>query len=114
MTIGERLKEMRGVRTQAEAAKLIGIAAPAWRVYESDRSIPGGKLLAKMSTAFGVSTDWILGLEAKTSVVARNSAVVIGNGTATINQPGNAGICKTCEIRKKLASLERAFSKLST
>jgi|HubBroStandDraft_6_1064221.scaffolds.fasta_scaffold643826_2 transcriptional regulator with XRE-family HTH domain len=40
MTAGERLKEWRGQRTQAEAAKLLGISQAALSDYESDRKTP--------------------------------------------------------------------------
>lgn len=109
MTIGERLRIVRGSRSRREVAALVGMKQQAWAVYESNQSAPGAKLIIKIAKTFGVSTDWLLGVDEKPQVVATNSAVVIGVGDATNNLPtaGKALICKRCPIKRKLEKMKK-------
>ena len=112
MTIGERLKIVRGTRSRREVASLVGMKQQAWAIYEGNQSAPGAKLLVKIAKTFGVSTDWLLGVDEKPHVVANNSAIVIGVGDATNHLPeaGEALICKKCPIKKKLERLKRMIA----
>ena len=104
MTIGERLKMLRGNLSQREAANRVGMKQQLWRIYECDESAPGAKLIMKICETFGCKADWLLGLtREKGHIVATKSAVVIGSGTAINNaEPGASPICRKCEIRKRL------------
>ena len=104
MTIGERLRILRGSLSQREAANRVGMKQQMWRVYESNASAPGAKLIMKICQTFGCQSDWLLGLTKENGrIVATNSAVVIGSGTAINNaEPGESPICRKCEIRKRL------------
>ena len=62
MRIGERLKELRGALSQAEAAKRIGVAQQGWARYESGSVAPGADALCRICSEFGVASDWLLGL----------------------------------------------------
>lgn len=109
MTIGQRMKLLRGKLSQREAANRIGMKQPLWRVYESDKSKPGAEQIVRICEAFGCEADWLLGLDKEQGrVVATNSAIVIGSGTA-INglEPGESPICRKCEIRKKLEKIRK-------
>ena len=108
MTIGERLKTLRGKLSQREAANRIGMKQQMWRVYESDQSAPGAKLIQKICEAFGCKADWLLGIDEDDSrIVAHNSAVVIGSGTAiNMPEPGESPICRKCPIKKRLERIE--------
>lgn len=83
-----------------------------WRVYETDESMPGAKLIMKICETFGCQSDWLLGLEKEHGrIVATNSAVVIGSGTAINNaEPGKSPICRKCEIRKRMERINKLAS----
>jgi len=109
MTIGERLRIVRGTRTRKEVAAMMGMKQQAWAVYEANQSAPGAKLLIRIAEAFHVSIDWLLGVDGSAKVVATNSAVVIGNGTATNHAAtaGEADICRRCPVKRKLEELKK-------
>lgn len=110
MSIGEKLKALRGNLSQREAANRIGMKQPLWRIYEADKSKPGADLIIKICETFGCDADWLLGLERqKGRIVATNSAVVIGSGTAVNGnaEPGEAALCRKCEIKKKLERIKK-------
>jgi len=112
MTIGERLKQLRGKLSQREAANRVGMIQQQWRIYESDQSTPGAKLIVKICETFGCQSDWLLGLKKEDGrIVATNSAVVIGGGTAINNaEPGASPICRKCEIRKRMEKINKLAS----
>ena len=110
MTIGQRLKILRGELSQREAANRIGMKQPLWRIYEADTSKPGAELIVKICETFGCEADWLLGLErSHGKIVATNSAVVVGSGTASNGgmMPGESPICRKCEIRKRLERIRK-------
>ena len=61
--IGERMKELRGLISQHQAAAGVGIKAANWNVYENGKSLPGAKVIIKLCQYYGVSADWLLGLD---------------------------------------------------
>jgi len=109
MTIGDRLRMLRGNLSQREAANRVGMKQQMWRVYESNASAPGAKLIMKICETFGCKSDWLLGLTTENGrIVATNSAVVIGSGTAINNaEPGASPICRKCEIRKRMEKIAK-------
>ena len=122
MSIGTRLKELRESNglTQVQAAARVGMKQQAWRVYETDASMPGAKLIVKICDEYGVSADWLLGLDRGTSAAqvktGDNSAVAIGaNARASVRgtfaAPGDAPMCAKCPHLKRLKKLEAAFAK---
>ena len=112
MTIGSRLRQLRGNLSQREAANRVGMKQQMWRIYESDASAPGAKLITKICETFGCKSDWLLGLTTENGrIVATNSAVVIGSGTAINNaEPGDSPICRKCEIRKRYEKIAKLTS----
>ena len=58
---GQRLRELRGEKTQAEAAQAIGLKASSYSMYESGRREPGFETLVMIADHYGVSTDYLLG-----------------------------------------------------
>ena len=124
MSIGTRLKELRESNglTQVQAAARVGMKQQAWRVYETDASMPGAKLIVKICDEYGVSADWLLGLDerggsAATTVTAgAGAAVAIGahaqaTSRATSAAPGEMPACSKCPHLKRLKKLEAAFAK---
>jgi transcriptional regulator with XRE-family HTH domain len=58
-TIGQRLKWVRGSRTQVEFAQELDISTPALQKYELNESVPGGLALAKLAEK-EINVNWIL------------------------------------------------------
>lgn len=68
-TFAERLKELRGKRSQADFARLLGIAnPPTYQRYEAGR-IPDPEILCQIANQFGVTVDWLLGRDTPHAVV---------------------------------------------
>ena len=63
--IGERLKQLRIEKglTQAEVAKALGVNKSCVSKYENDKNLPKAFVLLKMVKFFGVSANYILGLD---------------------------------------------------
>ncbi|MGE6718681.1 helix-turn-helix domain-containing protein [Peribacillus frigoritolerans] len=59
--IGNKLKKLRGKRTQEEVALKIGVSRARYSHYENGRSEPDMEILQKMADYFNVSTDYLLG-----------------------------------------------------
>ena len=62
--LGERLKELREDRgyTQKQLSEKLGINSVTYLHYEKDLREPPLSLLADMAVFFGVSVDYLLGL----------------------------------------------------
>jgi DNA-binding XRE family transcriptional regulator len=52
--------------TQRDVAKRFKLSPSAVCLWESGQTEPGAKMLADLAQWFGVSTDWLLGVDAKT------------------------------------------------
>ena len=64
-TFSERLKTIRKKRgfTQGYVADEVGITRPAYTAYESGKREPDFSILSKLAEVYGVSTDYLLGIE---------------------------------------------------
>ena len=51
--------------TQAELAKRVGVSKAMISAYETEIRYPSYDVLIKLSSVFGVTTDYLLGLEKK-------------------------------------------------
>ena len=63
MSTGAKLKELRGIKTQQEVADEIGITKSALAMYERDERIPRDEVKIRIAEYFGVSSDYLLGVE---------------------------------------------------
>lgn len=61
MTLGKRLRILRGDRTQQEIGKKLGISRARYSHYETDHVQPDHELLYKIADVFEVSIDYLLG-----------------------------------------------------
>ena len=68
--VAERLKAIRGTRTQAEMAEILGIAQQGWARYESGKVMPGAEVIHQICVKLHISADYILGLTDNESGVA--------------------------------------------
>ena len=59
--IGRRIRTIRGDRTQAEFAKIVGVSRAALANYETGRTIPSDFVILKMANAVGVAPSVISG-----------------------------------------------------
>jgi len=60
----DRLKELRGDKSQAEVARLLGVKQQNWARWENGIVFPGAETLHHICTTFHISADWLLGLSA--------------------------------------------------
>lgn len=65
MNVGETIKELRKEKamTQTDLAKELFVSQDTISLWELNKSLPDVKCVVKMAILFGVSTDYILGLE---------------------------------------------------
>ncbi|MBQ8230030.1 MAG: helix-turn-helix transcriptional regulator [Clostridia bacterium] len=61
----ERLKQLRTEKnlSQAQLAKEIDVTQPAIAYWETGKKIPSAQAIITLAQYFGVSTDYLLGLE---------------------------------------------------
>ncbi len=81
-----RLRELRGSENQTNFAKAIGLRQTTYSNFERGTREPGLQIVGEIATRFGVSVDWLLGLDSHsrtTSVVATGASVAANNSTVT-------------------------------
>lgn len=61
MTFGEKLKQLRGKRTQGDVANLLNISRATYSHLENNRIEPSMTVLNSIADLFCVSTDYLLG-----------------------------------------------------
>ena len=66
VNMGNKLKKLRieNGLTQKQIAERVGVAVSAISSYESEVRYPSYAILVKLATAYGVSTDYLLGMPA--------------------------------------------------
>lgn len=77
MTLGERLRKLRGERMQKEIADELGISRARYSHYERDHVQPDHELLYKMADVYGVSIDHLLGRMAAAQGISKDEALII-------------------------------------
>ena len=60
--LAERLRELRGDVSQCEFAAKIGVKQTSYSSWERGVKDPAAQTVAQISSTFGVSADWLLGL----------------------------------------------------
>lgn len=55
MSVGKKLRELRGSRTQDEISKELGITKSSYAMYERDERVPRDEVKVRISNFFGVS-----------------------------------------------------------
>jgi len=105
-----RLLEARlqaGFASQSQAARELDIPQQTYGNYESGRSFPKEDILLKIAVTFGVSIDWLLGLdtpEQKDAALANGVRIKAAN----IRAHAATVLKKAGELLKSLEELERA------
>ena len=57
MSIGKKLRELRGGRTQDEISKKLGITKSSYAMYERDKRIPRDEVKIRISNFFNISVQ---------------------------------------------------------
>ncbi|WP_319778409.1 helix-turn-helix domain-containing protein [Maridesulfovibrio sp.] len=60
MTIGERIKRVRGEISQTKFAESLGIVQRTLANYEIEKSLPNSVFLANLAQKYSVSSEWLL------------------------------------------------------
>ncbi|MBQ6339234.1 MAG: helix-turn-helix transcriptional regulator [Kiritimatiellae bacterium] len=92
---GERLRELRGCKSQASFARELGLSQVVYGRYELNQREPNLDTLCHIGLTLGISADWLLGLPERggtARVTAGDGAAVAIGGTAT------ASNCRDCPI----------------
>jgi len=86
--VGKRLRELRTARglTQAEFGKLIGVGKSAVSQYESGARAPDTAALRRIAASFGVTTDWLLGLDESRDPMVKEPRAVYSAGNSGKDQ----------------------------
>lgn len=86
---GDRLREVRGFRSQSEIARVCGVSQTTYSYWEKGKTEPSIEKISKICEFFSVSSDYLIGLSDDPRpnrggpVSANNSAVAIGGGNAS-------------------------------
>ena len=57
LSIGEKLKSLRGNKTQDEMAKALGITKSSYAMYERDQRVPRDEVKVRICNFFNVSVE---------------------------------------------------------
>ena len=100
VNLGEKLRKLRLDKglTQVEMSKRLGISPIMISSYELEKRSPGFDVLIKLSAFFGVTTDYLLGIEKQRTVNVHglndNEIEIINNmAEALRNKSKTSNIC---------------------
>ncbi|MDV6367353.1 MULTISPECIES: helix-turn-helix domain-containing protein [Bacillus cereus group] len=80
MRFGEKLKQLRGQKTQDQVAKDIGISRARYSHYENERTEPDMELIHKIAAYYKVTTDYLLGRSEDPELDAEENKIVSEEG----------------------------------
>ncbi|MEK5070551.1 helix-turn-helix domain-containing protein [Sporosarcina sp. FSL K6-1508] len=80
--IGERMKQLRGNRTQEDIASLIGVSRARYSHYENGRSEPDLVMLEKIADCYEVTVDELLG---RTDIAEPHNKVTVAGQEITLS-----------------------------
>jgi len=91
--IPSRLQELRGSKTQAYMARVMGMEVQRYVRYETGQTIPRADTVYWFCKMFNVSADWLFGLKS-----LNNGDVTIGNNNFNSGRIG--ADCSNCPVLK--------------
>ena len=59
MSVGAKLRELRGSRSQLEVANVVGISKSALAMYERDERVPRDEIKIRLANYYGQSVQFI-------------------------------------------------------
>lgn len=102
LTLGVRLKKLRGVRKLPEVAKLVGCSQSALYSYESGENVPNVAVAYRLAKLYGVTVEDLIGDEKELRV---SEAMAAAYYSADRMQRAASVIARAREIHKKLENL---------
>ena len=63
--LGKKLKQLRGNKSQVNAAKIMEVSQQCWQAWESNTNELSATTIHGICTKFNCSADWLLGLNEK-------------------------------------------------
>lgn len=111
----ERIREVRGEKTQQEVAQLLSIDKNKWWRWESGLCEPDLATLVSISLVFNVSIDWLLGLDLETDGEPRSESRQDAMGDGLKNQirqfkaKAELAVQKATELLKSVTELEKGM-----
>lgn len=86
--LGERIKELRKEYgyTQPEFAKIIGVSNAVVSYWENDLNEPKATYIKAIAECFGVSADYLIGIEDETGAKIKNAYYNNGVHIGDVNQ----------------------------
>ena len=72
--VADRIKALRVIKgsTQAELARKLGVTRSSVNAWELGISVPSTQYIVELATIFGVSTDYLLGVDSSSTVKINN------------------------------------------
>ena len=104
----ERVKALRGDRTQQEVADLIGTTKNRWSIWELGRCEPKLSDVVLLCETFSVSANWLLGLPEK-DAVKQTKTSGLKNNVRQIHSLAERMMTKTNELMSLTAEMESAL-----
>ena len=105
LPLPQRLRELRGMRTQQQMAEAVGVTQASYAQWETGRRHEKLKAFARMCRALNVSADWLLGLDD-----GRVHLRIDGELTE-LREQADALADNANDLRRRLASLEAKAKK---
>ena len=100
-SFGDRLKELRGRKSQSMIASVFNIRQSTYSSWETGASKPDINELCDIARYFNVSADDLLGLSIP-SINTKNSAVAVNHSTAKNTATSN---CRDCPTIARLTTI---------
>lgn len=103
LKLPQRLRDLRGKRTQQQMAELIGVSQASYAQWENGRRHENLYKFANLCRSLNVSADWLLGL-----VEERKNLRVEGE-IANLRSHADEMVGLATEMRRRLAVLEKGM-----
>ena len=100
LPLPQRLRELRGKRTQANMAEAIGVTQASYAQWETGRRHEKLKAFARMCRALNVSADWLLGLDDQRKHLRLDSEIT------ELRQRADELVGNADRLRRQLAAVE--------
>ena len=105
LPLPQRLRELRGKRTQTHMAKAMGVSQASYAQLETGRRHENLKRFADMCRALNVSADWLLGLDDQRKHLRLDSEIT------ELRQQADELVGNADRLRRQLAAIERKITR---
>lgn len=114
MTLGERLKTLRGAKSQADFGKELNISQPTVRNYENNERLPDADFIKNVCNKFRITADWLLFGKEPCADKSKSSQpeIPIKTGIHVAEKAPMSGACIRCKQLDE--KLDKATEKADT